>query len=111
MRIPAPCYQVHQLLTEVFPHLRPAECRGLAVWVVGAILAGSACQTAVISALTPLGLGAAALRQRLREWTYDGADRACPCATTLEVARCFAPLLRWINAKRSAAREAAQVKA
>jgi len=96
VRIPAPCYQVQTLLTEVFPHLRPAECRGLALWVVGAILAGSACQTAVISALRPLGLASAALRQRLREWTYDGADRAAPCATELEVARCFAPLLGWV---------------
>jgi hypothetical protein len=96
VRVPAPCYQVQTLLAEVFPHLRAAECRGLALWVVGAILAGSACQTAVSSALGPLGLGTAALRQRLREWTYDGADRAAPCATTLDVTRCFAPLLAWI---------------
>lgn len=96
MRIPGPCCQVSRLLTEVFPHLRPAECRGLALWVVGAILAGSAGQTAVISALHPLGLGGVALRQRLREWTYAGADRACPCHTQLEVERCFAPLLGWV---------------
>jgi hypothetical protein len=96
VRVPAPCYQVSQLLAAVFPHLRPAECRGLTLWVVGTILAGSACQTAVISALRPLGLGTDALRQRLREWTYDGADRAAPCATRLEVERCFAPLLGWV---------------
>lgn len=96
MRIPAPCYQVLSLLTEVFPHLRPAERRGLALWVVGTILAGSACQTAVISALRPLGLGTETLRQRLREWTYAGEDRACPCGTRLEVERCFAPLLAWV---------------
>lgn len=96
MRTPAPCYQVQALLAEVFPHLRPAECRGLALWVAGAILAGSACQTAVSSALRPLGLGSEALRQRLREWTYDGADRAAPCATQLEVDHCFAPLLAWV---------------
>lgn len=96
MRVPAPCYQVQALLAEVFPHLRPAECRGLALWVVGAILAGSACQTAVVSALRPLGLGPDAARQRLREWTYDGADRAAPCATALDVRGCFAPLLAWV---------------
>lgn len=96
MRVPAPCYQLLPLLAEVFPHLRPAERRGLALWVVGAILAGSACQTAVIAALVPLGSGAAGLRQRLREWTYDGADRDAPCATTLEVTGCFAPLLAWV---------------
>lgn len=96
MRVPAPCYQVQTLLTDVFPHLRPAECRGLALWVVGAILAGSACQTAVGSALRPLGLGSEAVRQRLREWTYDGADRAAPCATSLTVETCFAPLRAWV---------------
>jgi hypothetical protein len=76
--------------------VRPAECRGLALWVVGAILAGSACQTAVITALGPLGFAAEAVRQRLREWTYDGRDRDAPCATGLEVERCFAPLLAWV---------------
>ena len=36
------------------------------------------------------------LRQYLREWLYDGGDRARPCQTELEVSLCFAPLLRWI---------------
>jgi hypothetical protein len=37
-----------------------------------------------------------ALRQRLREWLLDGADKAVPCAAQVEVDRCFAPLLRWV---------------
>src|SRR3954467_11755949 len=37
-----------------------------------------------------------ALRQRLREWLLDGADKACPCAAQVDVERCFAPLLRWV---------------
>src|SRR3954447_15507286 len=37
-----------------------------------------------------------ALRQRLREWLLDGADKASPCATQVEVEACFAPLLRWV---------------
>jgi hypothetical protein len=79
------------------PSLRPAERRGLVRWVYGAILAGSACQTAVVTALRPLGLGSRhALRQRLREWSYDGADRVVPSAASLDVRACFAPLLRWI---------------
>ena len=36
------------------------------------------------------------LRQRLREWLYDGGDRATPCQTELDVTLCFAPLLRWV---------------
>ena len=64
--------------------------------MVGTILAHSACQSAVLAALAPLGCAPHATRQRLREWTYAGAERAAPCATTLEVTACFAPLLRWV---------------
>src|SRR5215217_6154032 len=53
-------------------------------------------QSAVLNALEPMGHPRHATRQRLREWTYDGADRAAPCGTDLEVAACFAPLLRWV---------------
>ena len=66
---------VEQTLAGHFPHLRPAQHRGLALWVYGTILAQSACQNAVIAALLPLGRWHA-LRQHLREWLYDGADRA-----------------------------------
>ena len=68
---------------------------GLALWVCGAILAGSACQNAVASALSPWS-NWYNLRQRLREWLYDGGDRATPCQTELDVTLCFAPLLRWV---------------
>ena len=62
---------------------------------LGAILAGSACQNAVASALSPWS-NWYNLRQRLREWLYDGGDRATPCQTELDVTLCFAPLLRWV---------------
>ena len=70
---------------------------GLVLWVCGAILAGSACQNAVASALSPWGAWNN-LRQYLREWLYDGSDRARPCQTELDVSLCFAPLLRWVLA-------------
>ena len=64
------------------------------VWsCCGAILAGSACQNAVASALSPWRSWNN-LRQYLREWLYDGSDRARPCKTQLDVTLCFAPLLR-----------------
>jgi hypothetical protein len=94
--VPAPCYQLESALEHRLPHLRPAQRAGLAVWVLGAIVAGSACQNAVLAALEPLGYARHATRQRLREWTYDGADRLAPCATTLEVEGCFVWLLRWV---------------
>ena len=47
------------------------------------------------SALSPWGRWNS-LRQYLREWLYDGSDRARPCQTELDVTLCFAPLLRWV---------------
>jgi hypothetical protein len=86
------------VLAAQFPTLRPAQRGGLALWVYGTLLAGSACQSAILTALRPVvGSGAGhALRQRLREWLYDGADKLAPCATQLEVTGCFAPLLYWV---------------
>jgi Transposase DDE domain len=98
VRVPAPCYQVEAELAEHLPHLRPAQRTGLALWVLGAIVAGSACQSAVVAALEPLGHPRHATRQRLREWTYAGADRVAPCAPTLAVEGCFVELLRWVLA-------------
>jgi hypothetical protein len=94
--VPAPCYQLDAVLAEQLPDLRPAQRRGLALWVEGTVLAQSGCQDAVVNALAPLGHAPHATRQQLREWTYDGSERAAPCATSLDVAGCFAPLLRWV---------------
>lgn len=97
MRVPAPVDQIQAQLAQHLPILRPAQARGLALWVYGAVLAHSACQSAVIAALQLWG-PYHALRQRLREWLYDGQDKAAPCRTELEVERCFAPLLGWVLA-------------
>lgn len=96
MRCPEEWYQMQATLAQYLPQLRPAQRRGLAWWVYGTILAGSACQTAVLTALSVLGGGGASQRQALREWTYAGAAKAAPCATQVEVDQCFAPLLRWV---------------
>jgi hypothetical protein len=98
VRVPREVCQVEETITTFLPDLRPAHRLGLALWVYGAVLAGSACQAAVIAALLPLGATEHALRQRLREWLYAGADKAAPCTVELDVGRCFAPLLRWVLA-------------
>ena len=46
------------------------------------------------AALSPWGSWNS-LRQYLREWLYDGSDRARPCRTELDLSLCFAPLLKW----------------
>lgn len=95
MRFPTECYQMQQTIAQYFPGLRPAQQRGLAVWVYGTVLAQSACLHAVIVALLALG-HVHALRQYLREWLCDGPDKAAQCQTQVEVHTCFAPLLRWL---------------
>src|SRR5918911_4138432 len=96
MHVP-PLRPIERALAEHLPHLRPPQRRGLASWVLGAVLAQSACRSAVLAALLPRA-PYHALRQRLREWLLDGADKAVPCAAQVEVERCFAPLLRWVLA-------------
>src|SRR4051794_15592054 len=91
-------HPMERALAERLPHLRPPQRRGLALWVLGAVLAQSACRAAVLAALLPRA-PYHTLRQRLREWLLDGADKACPCAARVDVERCFAPLLRWVLAR------------
>ena len=97
MRLPREYYQMTRRIAAHLAHLRPAHCHGLALWVYGTILAQSACQNAVITALLRRGAWHT-VRQRLREWLYDGVDKAAPCRTQVEVTACFAPLLGWVLA-------------
>ncbi len=100
MRLPRECYQMQQNLTQHLPHLRPAQINGLALWVYGAVLARSGCQSAVAAALSVLDcqgrIRQDAMRRYLREWLYEGLDKAAPCRTQPEVRSCFALLLRWL---------------
>lgn len=98
MRLPREAYPITTALDTFLPGLSLAQREGLGWWVYGTILAGSGCQSAVVTALEPLvgAAGTAALRQRLREWLHDGADKAVPCQAEVDVSTCFAPLLGWI---------------
>ena len=95
MRLPTECYQMSQTIKHHMPHLRESQRKGLALWVYGAILAGSGCQNAVATALSFVA-SFNTMRQYLREWLYDGAERSNPCTTQVEVSACFAPLMRWV---------------
>ena len=90
MRFPQECYQMKTIIGQYLDHLRPAQRRGLVLWVYGTLLAHSACQSAVVTALLALGIWPT-LRQHLREWLYDGADKAAPCRSQVAVEACFAP--------------------
>ena len=60
-------YQMQLIIETHLPHLSRPQLTGLVLWVCGAILAGSACQNAVASALSPWGAWNN-FRQYLREW-------------------------------------------
>lgn len=95
MRLPRECYPMAETIATFLPSLSPAQQRGLTLWVYGTLLAGSACQGAVIAALLPLA-AAHALRQRLREWLYDGGDKLVPGQAEVAITPCFVGLLRWV---------------
>ena len=57
MRLPKECYQMQKVIETHLPDLSQPQLTGLALWVCGAILAGSACQNAVASALSPGATG------------------------------------------------------
>ena len=92
MRLPSECYQMRQTIEQHMPHLRPSQITGLILWVYGTTLARSSCQNAVAVALVVVG-SYNSMRQYLREWLYDGRDRAKPCRVQLDVRTCFVPLL------------------
>jgi hypothetical protein len=96
MRFPAAWYQIEHTLSARLPALRPSQTRGLATWLYGTLLAGSACQASSTADWQAEQVGEAAIRQVLREFVWDGADKAAPCTTQVEVAACFAPLLAWV---------------
>jgi hypothetical protein len=100
VRLPREAYPIHAALETYLPGLSPAQREGLGWWVYGTLVAGTGCQSAVVTALEPMvgASGTGALRQRLREWLYAGADKAAPGRAEVAVATCFAPLLGWVCA-------------
>jgi hypothetical protein len=97
MRLPPVASRIAAEIATAFPHLSAAQQRGLVEWVCGVVLAGSGGQSRVAAALarlthTPL----VTVRQRLREWLRDGADKLVPCQAEIVVETCFAPLLAWV---------------
>ena len=95
MRFPTEYYQMKQTIQYYMPHLRGSQLKGLVLWVYGIIMAQSGCQNAVAAELSFIG-NFNSIRQYLREWLYNGQDRANPCGVQLDVRLCFVPLLRWI---------------
>lgn len=95
VRYPEEWYQLEERIGQQFGALRPAQQRGLTTWVDGTIMSGRGSENAVVTALEPLG-NRAAVGLVLREWLYDGKDKAAPRQRQVEVSAAFASLLRWV---------------
>ena len=91
--------QWQAMVSRHLSHLSGPQAGVLALWSLGMVLTHS-CGLSQVSAMLALVLGQQeeTLRQRLREWGYEAQDKAGRQRRTLEVQRCFAPLLRWVLA-------------
>src|SRR5712671_4637321 len=79
------------------PHLSKPQATVLALWSVGMVLARSCALTAVSAMVATVhGRKEHTLRQRLREWYYEGPAKRGTQRQALPVETCFAPLLSWI---------------
>src|SRR5438876_997658 len=89
--------QWEQTVSRYLAHFSRPQAGVLAVWSYGMVLAKSCGISSVVALLAPLlAKSEGTVRQRLREWCYDAADKKGERRQELEVSRCFAPLLCWI---------------
>jgi len=91
---------LYQWVTTVathLPHLSKPQATVLAFWSFGMVMVGSCgCTTVAVFLAKLLNQKDNTVRQRLREWYQDAADKRGDQRQTLEVTTCFASLLRWI---------------
>lgn len=97
----AACRMVDQLLHQHIPHLGRTRRRGLARWVTGALLADSANQPSVISALHGLGEAApSSLAEHWATWMHQPAEQTADPRPDAKAPSsplaCGAALLGWI---------------
>lgn len=93
--------QWNDLVSTHLPDLSRPQAWGLTLWSMGIVLAQRAglCMVALVMAAL-LDRTVTATQSRLRDWYLDGKDkhgakRGCK-RRSLDVASCFAPLLRWV---------------
>ena len=90
-------YQWNQTITRHLPNLSKSQAHCLALWTLGMVLARSCGLSSVAPMLAALfEQKPDNLRQRLREFYKDAADKAGAKRQALQVETCFAPLLAWV---------------
>jgi Transposase DDE domain len=90
-------YQWQSTLHQHLPHLSRPQASVLALWSLGVVLTRS-CSLSYVTLLLAQALGKSdnTLRQRLREWYYEAAQKRGAKRHSIEVEACFAPLLKWV---------------
>src|SRR5438045_2527351 len=89
--------QWEETVSSHLPQLSKPQVAVLACWSYALVILKSVGMTQVSVWLAMLQGGKVdAWRQKLREWCYDAQDKKGDKRAQLEVAACFAPLLRWI---------------
>ena len=107
-----PVSQWESMVSTHLPHLSRPQARVWAWWSYSMVLAKSCGRTRVVAILAPLlKQSESTMRQRLREWYYPAKDKTGEQRRTLEVATCFAPLLRWVVAWLARSRPSATAAA
>ena len=100
--------ELEQLKADVsmyLSHLNTALVKGLAIYAFGMALTRHSGQCFVAEAMSQLlGVKRDAMRQRLRELTYESAVKRGDKRRELDVSTCFTPLMRWVLSKFDAER-------
>jgi hypothetical protein len=84
-------------VSTVFEGMNQSQARVLALYSYGMVMT-QRCGQRIVTLFLALLLGVEAgnVRQRLREWTYEGEQKRGKKRQTIAVETHFAPLLRWI---------------
>jgi hypothetical protein len=103
MTRPTQLLQWHQTVSSYLPDLSMPQVTVLVLWSIGIVLAQSCGLTTVATMLAYLlQCAETTVREQLRDWYRDAADKQGAKRgrkrQQLEVATCFAPLLRWVIA-------------
>jgi hypothetical protein len=97
MSCPGAVSQWEREVSTALAVLTPGQARVLAAWSFGMMVTQSCGLTTVAVFLARLlGRTYGAQRQQWRDWCYDAADKRGHRRRAVDVAACFAPLLRGV---------------
>ncbi len=86
-----------RIVSKKMPQLSIPQVVGLATWSFGMVMTKSSSLTKVSQFIARAnGEKANTVRQRLREWYQESEAKKGIHRHTLDVSRCFAPLLKWV---------------